>query len=150
MGLITDIADAVAAELNAAAPGTFSETFTAERKVLPVHELKDLADLKVTVVPKAMEITGATRAASQYELTVDIGIQRKLASAPASGDPDVEVTALGTLVDQIAEYLRRRPLAAAPWAAWVSIANDPVYAPEHLLEQRVFTSVLTLTYRAMR
>jgi len=148
MSLVTEIADAVAAELNAAAPGTFSESFTAERKVLPVHELKDLVDLKVTVVPKAVEITGSTRAASQYEITVDIGVQRKL--APGNTDRDAKVTALGTLVDQIAEYLRRRPLTAAPWASWVSISNDPVYAPEHLLEQRVFTSVLTVTYRAMK
>ncbi len=148
MSLVTEIADAVAAELNAAAPGTFSESFTAVRKVLPVHELKDLVDLKVTVVPKAVEITGSTRAASQYEITVDIGVQRKL--APGNTDLDAAVTTLGTLVDQIAEYLRRRPLATAPWASWISLANDPVYAPEHLLEQRVFTSVLTVTYRAMK
>ena len=148
MSLVVDIADAVVGELNAAPGGTFSQTFTAERKVLPVHELKDLADLKVTVVPKAVEISGSTRAASQYEITIDIGVQRKL--APGSGDPDTEVATLGTLVDEIADYIRRRPLSAAPWASWVSIANDPVYAPEHLLEQRVFTSVLTVTYRAIK
>jgi len=149
MSLVTEIADAVAAELNAAAPGSvFSQTFTAQRKIVPAYELSELTDLKVTVVPKAVEITGSTRAASQYEITVDIGIQKKL--PPGSGDGDDQVETLGTLVDQIAEYLRRRPLPGAPFAAWVGITNDPVYAPEHLLEQRVFTSVLTVTYRAMK
>src|SRR5690606_8335251 len=145
MILITDIADAVAAELNAAPAGTFDPSFTAQRRVLPAFELAELVDLKVTVVPKAVQITGSTRSSSQYDLAVDIGVQRKLTS---NNDSDVET--LGTLVDQIGEYLSRRPLAGFPGAAWVSIANEPVYSPEHLLEQRVFTSALTVTYHAIR
>jgi len=145
MSLVIDIADAVTTELNAAPAGTFDPTFNAERRVLPEFGLEDLAELKVTVVPKRVEITGSTRSASQYEIAVDIGVQKKCGK-----DLDTEVAALGTLVDQIADYLRRRPLSAAPFAAWVSITNEPVYAPEHLAEQRVFTSVLTVTYRAMK
>jgi hypothetical protein len=145
MSLAIDIADAVTAELNAAPAGTFDPAITAVRRVLPEFDLADLAELKVSVVPKALEITGSTRATSQYEIAVDIGVQKKLGK-----DLDAEVAALGTLMDQIADYLRRRPLSAAPFAAWVSITNEPVYAPEHLAEQRVFTSVLTLTYRAMK
>jgi len=145
MSLVIDIADAVAAELNAAPAGTFDPAITAVRRVLPAFELADLADLKVSVVPKGVQMTGSTRATSQYEIAVDIGVQKKLGK-----DLDAEVAALGTLVDQIADCLRRRPLSAAPFAAWVSLVNEPVYAPEHLVEQRVFTSVLTVTYRAMR
>lgn len=147
MSLIIEIADAVTAELNAAAPGTFTQTFTAERKVLPFYELQDLVALKVTVVPKAVEITGSTRSASQHDFALDIGIQKKLGSP---GTLETEVESLGNVVDQIAEYLRQRKLTAAPFAAWVSTINDPLYAPEHLLEKRVFTSVLTLTYRAIK
>lgn len=146
MSIITDIADAVTAEINAADPGTFSESFTAERKALPVYELAELSDLKVTVVPKSMEISISTRGMSQYEIVVDIGTQKKL---PATPYIDTEVETLGSLVDQIAEYLRRRKLADAPFAIWVNTANDPVYAPEHLAEQRVFTGVLTVTYRVI-
>ena len=145
MSLATDIADAVATELGAAPPGTFSQPFAAERNVLPEFDLEDLADLKVTVVPKSVEITGSTRAASQYDIAVDIGVQKKLDS-----DLDGEVAALGTLVDEMADYLRGRTLDQAPFAVWVRIGNDPVYAPEHLAQRRVFTSVLTVTYRAMK
>lgn len=145
MSLITDIADAVVAELNAAPAGTFDPGFTVQRRVMPAFELAELAELKVTVVPKAVQITGSTRSSSQYDLTIDIGVQRKLTS---NSDSDVET--LGTLVDQIAEYMRQRPLSQAPYAVWVSTANEPVYSPEHLLEQRVFTSVLTVTYRAIK
>ncbi len=76
---------------------------------------------------------------------MDIGVQQKLGK-----DLDSEVASLSTLMDQIADYLRRRPLTAAPFAAWVGIANEPVYAPEHLAEQRAFTSVLTVTYRIVK
>jgi hypothetical protein len=145
MSLVIDIADAVAAELNAAPPGTFSQSFTAQRRVLPEFDLEGLADLRVTVVPRSVEITGSTRSASQYDIAVDIGVQRKLGK-----DLDAEVAALSSLVDAIRDYLRRRPLASLPWATWVSIANEPVYSPEHLAEQRVFTSVLTVTYRALK
>jgi hypothetical protein len=144
MARIIDIADAVAAELNAAPAGTFDPGFTAVRRVLPEFELSDLAELKVSVVPKVVEISGSTRSVGQFDLRVDIGVQKKLGK-----DLDAEVAALCGLVDAIAAYLRRRPLAATPHAVWVRTRNDPVYVPEHLAEQRAFTSVLTVTYRSV-
>jgi len=144
MALIIDIADAVVTELNAAPAGTFDPTITAERRVLPEFDLPELAELKVTVVPKAVEINGSTRLASQFDCQIDIGVQKKLGK-----DLDTEVAELCGLVDGIAGYLRRRSLAAAPHAVWVRTRNDPVYAPEHLAEQRAFTSVLTVTYRSV-
>jgi len=145
MSLATDMADAVATELNAAPTGTFSEPLTAQRRVLPEFDLQDLVELKVTVVPKSVEITGSTRSASQYEIAIDVGVQKKLGK-----DLDTEVATLGTLLDEMADYLRNRTLDQAQFARWVGIRNDPVYAPEHLAEQRVFTSVLTVTYRAVK
>ena len=147
MSLVIDIADAVANELNAAAQGTFSLEFSALRRVLPIYELADLVQLKVSVVPKAVEISGVTRGLSKYEVQVDIGIQQKL---PSGENMDSHVELLSGLVDEIVDYLRKKQLADAPWAAWVGGENDPVYAPEHLANKRVFTSVLTLTYRAMK
>ncbi|MDR1611875.1 MAG: hypothetical protein LBT97_03720 [Planctomycetota bacterium] len=144
MALIIDLADAVTAELNAAPAGTFDPDIQAVRRVLPEFELADLAELKVSVVPKAVEMGGSTRAACQFDLRIDIGVQKKLGK-----DLDVETAQLCGLMDRIAAYLRRRPLAGAPGAVWVRTENEPVYAPEHLAGQRVFTSVLTLTYRAV-
>ena len=143
MSIALDIADAVTAEINTA--GLLPSGVTAVRRVLPEFELKELTELKVTVVPRGVTITGATRASSQYEIAIDIGLQKKL-----QGDPDTEVAFLGTLVDQIASHLQRRPLPGFPWATWVSIANDPLYVPDHLAQQRVFTSVLAVTYRAIK
>ncbi len=146
MSLSISITDAVAAELNAAPAGTFSQEFTATRKVLPEFGLADLAELKVTIVPKSVEITGGTRAAHAYEFAIDVGVQKKLGK-----DLDTDVVTLGTFVDELADYLRRRSLEVGTHAlAWAGIRNEPIYAPEHLAEQRVFTSVLTVTYRMMR
>ena len=144
MSLVLDIATAVTAELNAAPQGTFEPSVQAVCSVLPVYELSAMADLKVTVVPKAVQIDGATRATSQFDVQIDIGIQKKLGN-----DLEAEVAVLLDLVDRIADYLRNRPLSSAPHAMWVSTANEPVYAPEHLADKRLFTSVLTLTYRVI-
>ena len=54
------------------------------------------------------------------------------------------------LVEELVTFLARRRLAATPTAALMEIANDPIYAVEHLDEQRVFTSVITATYRVMQ
>ena len=148
MSLTLDIADAVTAELNSAPPGTFDLSFTAERRVLPVFDLAEMANLHVSVVPRAIDIAGATRSASQYDVQIDIGVQQKLASGDGELAPQVPV--LCELVDQIAAYLTRRVLQAMPNAIWVRLANDPIYAPEHLSQLRQFTSVLTLTYRMTR
>lgn len=148
MALTLDIADAVVAELNAAPPGAFDLSFTAARRVLPVFDLVEMADPHVSVVPRAVEIAGATRSASQHDVRIDVGIQQKL--APDGVDVDQQVQPLCGLVEQIADYLRRRALQAMPFAVWVRTANDPIYAPEHLAQFRQFTSVLTLTYRILR
>ena len=34
--------------------------------------------------------------------------------------------------------------------AFVALANDPVYSTEHLADDLVFTSVLTVTYRTLK
>jgi hypothetical protein len=115
-----------------------------------VFDLAEMADLHVSVVPRAIDIAGATRSASQYDVQIDIGVQQKLTSAPGGGELDQQVPVLCELVDQIAAYLTRRVLQAMPTVVWVRLANDPIYAPEHLSQLRQFTSVLTLTYRITR
>jgi len=141
---VIDIADAVAAELAGGAEN-FSQSFTPERRVLPDYELADLKDLRVTVVPRGVEVTGSSRSLSQHDFQIDIGVQKKVGT-----QLDTEVGELVGLVEEIAEFLQRRRLTDVPEAAWGKTANEPVYAPDHLAEKRLFTSVLTLTYRILK
>lgn len=140
MSTILDIADAIVASLNG---GRFSQPVDAARRYQPTFELPDLAELKVSVVPKTVTITNATRTDGYFDCAVDIGVQRKIAA-------DAEIDGLVNLVEELADHLRQKRLDSFPDAAFVSIANEPVFAPEHLDTERVFTSVLTVTYRARR
>lgn len=142
MSVVIDVADAVVASLNV---GSFPLPFTAVRKYLPAVELSDLAALNVTVVPKAVEITAATRTSSYFDCTIDIGIQQRV-----NPDEPAELDALADVAEQIVDHLRLRPLDTLPAAAWMSIAHEPMFVPEHLDQQRVFTSVVSVTYRVRR
>ncbi|GJQ27714.1 MAG: hypothetical protein HBSAPP02_27460 [Phycisphaerae bacterium] len=140
MSTILDISDAVTSSLNA---GPFDPALNAERRYQPAFDLADLAALKVSVVPKSVTISNATRTDGYFDCAVDIGVQKKITD-------DAEIDALVNLIEEIADHLRQKRLDDAPEAAFVSIANEPVFAPEHLDTQRVFTSVLTVTYRVRR
>jgi len=122
---IAAIADAVAAHINA---GTFSQPVSAERMYQPAFTLEDLADLRVSVVPRTVGIAAATRDSSLFECVVDVGVQKKL---PAEG-ADAEIDALLDLVEEITDYLRLKRLPDAPEAAWAGIAHEPVVSSESL------------------
>ncbi len=134
---ILTIADAVVASLNGT---SFSMPFTAERHLVPSLGLEDLANLHVTVVPRTVARTASGRRDSWLDCTIDVGVQQKVA-----GDPDAD--ALIALVEEIAEHLSHQRLAGAPEAAWLSTTTDPLISPEHLDQQRAFTSVVSVTYR---
>ena len=141
MSTTIEIADAVVTELNA---GVFSMALTSVRKVLPSFTLIELADLKVTVVPKSIDMTMVSRVISQSDIEIDIGIQKKIGS-----DVDTDVSALIVLVEEIIDYMRKRVLSDATDANWIGTQNDPIYAQEHLSSDRLFTSIITLTYRKL-
>ncbi len=144
--LIAQLTDAVVAELNA--PGTsFEGLFAAERHYRPRFEIEagDLDDLRVTVVPRGITIEKATRAGDVHEVQIDVAVQQKL-----DDESPAAIDALMAIVQQIADHMRGRRLSAFDEAAWRRIENEPIYAVDHLDELRVFTSVLTLTYRVLR
>ena len=140
MQMTIDLADAVTSQLNQ------SEIITnAKRMVLPIHDLSQLRALTVSVVPRGVQVQSITRKLSQYDCQVDIGIQQKL-TVPQD-QIDTAVKDLSGFVQQIADYLQRQPLTDMPYAIWIKVENVPIYDPDHLANQRVFTSVLTLTHR---
>jgi hypothetical protein len=153
------IADAVAAALNTAPAGTFVQPVTAAaRKYLPAAELEALVDLTVTVVPMGPEERSiASRGKTWKDLTVQVGVQKRLTQACAPDDPagNPELDELALLTEQIAAYFEPDYQASPPrdgtlgstGAVWVKSACDPLYDVEHLLTKRVFTGVVHLTFR---
>lgn len=138
MSIVTQVANAVVFEL---ANHAFSQEFEPKMLVLPSFEPAELEVLRVSVVPRTLEIDRVTRASSKYTVGIDIGIQKRI-----SGTPEETVATMGALVDEIADFLKSADLSQFPAAQWHSLANEPIYVPEHLSQKRTFTSILSLKY----
>lgn len=139
---LIQVADAVAGSLQGA---ILSQPFSVARKYVPKVDLSALEELHVTVAPKSLQITKATRDTDYFDCTVDIGIQRRV--NPESNEA---IDVLSDLVQEIIEHLRSRPLPDYPDAMLTVTLNDPAFSLEHLDELRTFTSVVSLTYRVRR
>jgi len=133
------IADAVKEELN---NHSFSQSFTAVRKFIPKYTLEELTTLRVTVVPKANEENLITRSDSQREVQIDIGIHKKIDS-----DEETEAPPLIALAEEIMQYIRKLKLTNAPGVFWVRTENNPIYSQEYLQKERVFFSLITVSYK---
>ncbi|MDL5053354.1 hypothetical protein QQ056_07325 [Oscillatoria laete-virens NRMC-F 0139] len=142
MPLVTQIADAVTAELNGHA---FSLPFTAERHYLPMFELPEMKTLHVTVVPKGLTVTQIARSKAAYDAQIDVAVQRKFDAGDAT-----ELDPLLNLVEEITEFFRFKMLPGPLRASWIKTEHPAIYAPEHMDQLRQFTSLLTFTFRVMR
>ena len=144
MLLTFQTADAVVSELNNADAGTFSQDFTAIRKVIPTHSLKELSQLKVIVVPKSIEIDKANRSQDWYTITVDVGIQKKIGK-----EIETDVAVLSEFTGELVEYLTRHQLTDMPGLSWHNTQNAPVYDIQTLEDMRVYLSVINVTYKGL-
>lgn len=139
MSRITDIADAIVAALNAE---TFSLPFTSARFYRPIYEIKDLKTLRVTVVPRGDESEDASRSEVQHDIQVDIAVQIHVADMGlATLDPYMD------LVEEIVDFIQAKRTFGV--GSWMQTDNRPIFAPEHLSEQRTFTSIITVTLRTL-
>ena len=138
---IIQIADALVVKLNG---GTFSQSFTSIRTVLPNFDIKELGTLKVTVVPRSVDSSIITRVSDQDDYIIDIGVQKKLTTAF-----ETETVALIALVTEIKTFLRLGNLSiGSAVARWLNTKIDPIYSREHIAGDNVFTSIISVTYRA--
>lgn len=143
MKLAATMADAVVARL---VGGAYSQAFTPVRRHQPVVTLDSLATLTVSVVPKSVEIVKGTRAKDYYTIAVDVAVQQKVnVDIPSTLDDLMQV------VEEIVNRLKFQALADPMADAQpLGITNAPIYDPKHLQEMRVFTSLVTVTYRVLR
>jgi len=116
--------------------------FTAVMSLFPFYELKDLADLKVTVVPKSVDIQSFTRDASEFDYQIDIAFQKAVASAA-----DAEIGTLSDLVLNTAKSFRDKVYSSLN--AVCSKIGVLLYSAEHIQPPSVFTSVITLNFKVI-
>ena len=144
--IIIQIADALVAALNAA---PFSLPFEAVRRYRPEYTLAELAELRVTVVPKGYAAEMADRSRDEEDIQIDVAVQKKLGSSDGRID-QAAADSLMRLVGEIRRATRRLRLATTPPAIRVKTENVPIYSPEHMETKGVFTSVLTITFRVVQ
>ena len=139
MAVITDIADAIVAELNAA---TFSQPVTAARHYLPQFELPGTASAARDGRPQSAVVLAAARSVAEPGR-----LQPRRGGSAEVRDAKRTPTSIRCWT-----WSRRSPTTfggggwpAFPDAAWIKTELTVLYAPDHLDELRQFTSVVTLT-----
>ena len=142
---IIEVADELVTALNSY---VFSPPFTAARLYQPMFDIEELSGLHVSVVPRSVSMVDGTRGDDTYEIQIDVGVQMKVTPSLLES-LTTQVDALMLLVERVIDYLNNRHFAAVE-AKFIRIMNDPVFIPDLLLSQRVFLSVISVTYRVDR
>lgn len=147
--VIVSIADAVVAALNGA---TLSLPFTATRVYVPVHSITDLKCLTVSVVPATLEGALLNRSGRNlFDYQIHVGIQKTIGSGTMT-DAEINAAAdpLMLLAEEVGDLFDGKLLESTPAARCIDVKNAPIFAPDHLDEKRLFTSLVTLTFRLGR
>jgi hypothetical protein len=140
---IDQIAEAVTHELNTAAP---SKDFTAVKRYRAKVKKQDLGTgITVQVVPSSLAKALATRADTEAEYTLQVGMQKRLDSS--ASDDETEIAGLMLFAEELAEIISNLELTQMPAANWVGSELDPIYDPEAVDRDRIFRSVIELTYQ---
>jgi hypothetical protein len=142
MTTVLQVADSVTAQLNAA---EFDFEFVAERMYVPNFDLEDMKELRVSVVPRDVELLPHDRAHNRYHCRVDIAVQKKF-----SKGTNEEIDPLVDLVEKIADEFRLKRLSSFHAARCIKAEHAVLYSSEHWEQQRQFTSLLTLTFELAR
>lgn len=139
---VKTVVAAVTGPLVATVPANLVLIPSTTRSFLPTFDLESLDTLRLTVAPKSMNVTNASRSKQYFDISIDVGVQYKI-------DPS-DATAMAGMVDYVQRIVDALRGDAIGDAYFVSIENDPIYWPKVLNEQRVFVSVVTVTYRVLR
>lgn len=147
------ISDALATQLATALGVSVSRRYTA------YYDKQDVVDGKYLVVGSGHELQGK-RGIDLLEVSVDVGYQRALpAPTPEYEDPknnipwlDAESTKVQAILDlfsagdELSEPgpLRHADFAGATYLRW---AHAPIYRPDMLRDNSIFTSVIRFDFR---
>ena len=147
--ILIELADAVVAELNAT---TWSWAFTAKRTYRPRFDLKELATLRVSVVPvvSSTEITG--RSSTEVAPAVDVAVQKQVTGP----DDTATIDRLMGLLQEVQDYFLGGglTLASGPQAACIGCVQvsgaEAGYVVKHLDELHAFTGIVRLNWKLGR
>lgn len=143
------VADALAEHINT---GTYDWDFTAQVKIPRSSSLEELRDLQVMVLPTEYLTEPTDRTSDENIIPVSVGIQYKIKGDV--NDTDAAVRSGHELGLQIMDKCRRVELQV-PFGAETTcvycrrVTMAPVFSLDHLLNYRVFTTVVTCEFWRM-
>ncbi len=147
MSVLKDIADAVAAGLDAEEFNAVSVQPSVERKNWPTYDVEQLADPVIAVTPGGVELVRANRDSWQYDYAINVFVGRHTPTE-AAADEMIE------LAEQIADVIRNHDWDQAvqfpsgvtsPMAVEVDLNPD-----DALTERNVWRAIITANYRVHR
>lgn len=141
---LVEIAEAVKDALNGA---SLSMAFTAVREYVPVYDLRDLATLRVSVVPVACDAVPLTRNSDDFAHEIHVVVQRKIDSDSSVQLTNSELDPYMTFVGEIIDLFRGSTIDGATCA---SIENDPAIDHAKVDEARLFVSSVQMMFRKAR
>lgn len=141
------LAIALLAELNTATGKTFT------RRYAPYYDAAELAEPKYFLITTRERNNVAARSVERSDLTVLIGFQQALPDAEDKDDDFLENTDwLDARMDEVETIkglfrpggaLRNKSIGGCEFK---TMTNDPVYMPDLLLDNAIFTSMIELVY----
>lgn len=148
MSDLFDLADAVATRVNAGSY-TYADSFTAESVALVDLDAEDIRDsVVVQVVPRGKEIEPLSREKRRNELTIGVGIVKKVGVNDSTGKTQKsDVSGLVELAEEIEQQMQdHTPTVNGRKARIVRTDIAPVYDPDALYAAQQFRSVVEITY----
>lgn len=137
MSVLSDIANAVVAQLNAA---TFSQTVTAVFRYSPDYD-KVSDGLSVQVFGLTQTLGLITRSDYQNIFGINVAI-----TSPVTND-DASVAAMDLFREEVLAVLaQNRRLTTYSGASLVEVANEVVYDPARLEKELTYLSIMSLKY----
>ena len=147
MSVLKDIADAVAAGLDAEEFNAVSVQPSVERKNWPTYDVEQLADPVIAVTPGGAELVRANRDSWQYDYAINVFVGRHTPTESAA-DEMIE------LAEQIADVIRNHDWDQAvqfPSGVTSPIAVEVDLNPDDALTERnVWRAIITANYRVHR
>jgi hypothetical protein len=140
----TQLADDLVTALNAQ---TFSQDVNASRYLLPMFQLEELTTLKVSVIPRGRNKQLMSRSSNQLIHNIEIGIQQRMDDVNDSTETDP----IGLLVEEIEDYLLGLEVNGATCTEVMNVlADDSIFAKEHIQSNKVWTTVIVASFQEVR
>jgi len=134
-----ELAEAIRAHL-AAGIYTITPAPAVTRGYSPIKKKEEVSDPIIIVVPRSRALELQSRTSDADTIITDVAVIRAV-------DPEDNalLDEMSTLANEVFEWLGRVNFDALE-ARWTAQAQEPLFSPQFLVEQRVFLSVIKVTH----